>query len=52
MPAGGQHCFARMSADCNRVSCSIKIDYRKGPGGRLDSKIAKVEGLLGKTLKK
>jgi len=45
-------CFTRMSADCHRISCSIKIDYRKGGAGRLESKIARVEGLLGKELRK
>jgi len=45
-------CFERMSADCNRVSCALKVDFRKGSSGRLDSKIAKVEGLVGKSLRK
>lgn len=39
-------CFAELARDCNRVSCSVKIDYRKGPGGRLDSKIKSVEEKL------
>ncbi len=43
-------CLERMAVDCNRVTCSIKIDYRKGPAGRLKSKIAKVEKVLGKPL--
>ncbi|PIQ96077.1 MAG: hypothetical protein COV67_11460 [Nitrospinae bacterium CG11_big_fil_rev_8_21_14_0_20_56_8] len=45
-------CFDTMNADCNRITCSIKIDYRKGKAGRLESKIASVEEKLGKTLKK
>ena len=47
-----RECFTRMSADCGRISCSIKIDYRQGPSGRLESKIARVESLVGKELKK
>ena len=43
-------CFERMKQDCNRVSTSIRIDYRAGPGGRLKSKIAKVESELGRKL--
>lgn len=43
-------CFARMAADCARVTCSIKVDYRANKDGRLDTKIEKVESLLGKTL--
>ncbi len=45
-------CFEQMSADCNRITCSLKIDYRQGARGRLESKIASVESKLGKTLKK
>ena len=45
-------CFTRMSADCSRISCSIRIDYRQGKSGRLESKIARVESLVGKELKK
>ena len=45
-------CFERMSSDCNRITCSIKIDYRKGKKGRLQSKMASVESKLGKDLKK
>lgn len=45
-------CFKRMKEDCNRISCSIKIDYRKGKSGRLVSKITSVEEKLGRELKK
>ena len=45
-----KQCFDTMSSDCNRITCSIKIDYRKGRSGRLDSKIASVEAKLGKKL--
>ncbi|MFO1323994.1 MAG: MTH1187 family thiamine-binding protein [Burkholderiales bacterium] len=41
-------CFEAMSADCDRVSTSIKIDYRKGPGGRLKAKVESVEKKLGR----
>src|SRR5437870_13704781 len=30
-----KQCFERMKKDCNRISCSIKVDYRKGAQGRL-----------------
>jgi uncharacterized protein (TIGR00106 family) len=39
-------CYERMKRDCNRVSCTIKVDYRKGHKGRLDSKVASVEKRL------
>ena len=46
-----RRCFEVLQVDCNRISCSIKIDYRKGPGGRLDSKVKKVQDLVGRPLK-
>src|SRR5437879_7629467 len=36
-------CFERMRKDCNRISCSIKVDYRKGEKGRLSGKEMSVE---------
>ena len=47
-----KQCYERMREDCNRISCSIKIDYRKGAKGRLNGKVASVERRLRKTLKK
>lgn len=44
-------CFGRMSKDCNRVSLSIKIDWRKGAESRLESKVTSVEKRLGRKLK-
>jgi uncharacterized protein (TIGR00106 family) len=46
-----RRCFDALQADCDRISCSIKIDYRKGPGGRLEGKVRKVESLLGRPLR-
>jgi uncharacterized protein (TIGR00106 family) len=44
-------CFEALAKDCHRISCSIKIDYRKGTESRLDSKVQKVEALLSRQLK-
>ena len=41
-----------MAADCDRVSVSAKIDYRKNHPGALLSKVASVEKRLGRALKK
>jgi uncharacterized protein (TIGR00106 family) len=43
-------CFQRMGQDCNRISTSIKIDYRAGKSGRLKSKIHSIESKLGRAL--
>ena len=45
-------CYERMSEDCNRITCTIKIDYRKAKKGRIESKVTSVESILGKKLKK
>ena len=46
-----QQCYERMKKDCNRISCTIKIDYRKGHSGRLQSKVASVEKKLKRSVK-
>jgi len=45
------HCFETLAADFPRVGLHLKVDYRVGPPGRLQSKIAKVEQTLGRKLK-
>ena len=47
-----KRCYDTMSADCNRITCSIKVDYRKGRTGGLQSKMAAIESKLGRELKK
>ena len=44
-------CVEELAKDNNRVTCSAKLDYRKGAGGRLAAKTASVEQKLGKRLK-
>jgi uncharacterized protein (TIGR00106 family) len=46
-----RRCFEALRPDCERISVSIKVDYRAGPGGRLESKVRHVEQLLGRPLK-
>lgn len=46
-----RQCYERMRKDCDRVSCTIKIDYRKGHTGRLSGKTASVEKRLKRKLK-
>jgi len=43
--------YEDLQTDCDRVYSSIKIDYRKGPVGRLGKKVNSVEEKLGRTLK-
>lgn len=46
-----KRCFETMKKDCNRISVSIKVDYRKGQRNRLTSKISSVEKRLSRKLK-
>jgi uncharacterized protein (TIGR00106 family) len=46
-----RRCYEAMSADCDRVSCTIKVDARRGAAGRLVSKVRSVERHLGHALK-
>jgi uncharacterized protein (TIGR00106 family) len=41
-----------VAADCPRVTCSAKLDLRRGHSGRLQSKVQRVEQKLGRPLKR
>ena len=43
-------CYEALAADCNRITCTVKIDYRKGHKGRLEAKVRSVEQKLGRKL--
>jgi uncharacterized protein (TIGR00106 family) len=45
-------CFERMAEDCDRITVSLKGDWRRGGAGRIDGKVAKVEAVLGRPLKR
>jgi uncharacterized protein (TIGR00106 family) len=47
-----KRCLEAMAADCERVTCTAKLDYRRGHSGRLETKVASVEQKLGRKLKK
>lgn len=37
-----QQCLEAMATDCDRVTCTAKLDYRKGYQGRLATKVDSV----------
>ena len=39
-------CFQVLEKDCSRINLSLKADYRKGPAGRMKSKVESVKGKL------
>jgi len=47
-----KRCIEVQAADCHRVTCAAKLDYRRGAQGRLASKVASVEGKLGRPVKR
>ncbi len=46
-----KQCYEAMSVDCDRISCTVKVDARKGAAGRLVSKVRSVEEKLGRSLR-
>ena len=44
-------CHRALAADCNRIACTIKMDYRKGHDRMLETKIESVEKALGRKLR-
>jgi len=44
-------CLDAMAADCDRITCTAKLDYRRGYSGRLQTKVTSVEEKLGRKLK-
>ena len=38
-----KQCYEKMRSDCKRITCSIKIDYRDGKKGRLETKMSSVK---------
>jgi uncharacterized protein (TIGR00106 family) len=46
-----KQCYERMKKDCPRISCVMKVDYRKGHTCRLSGKVASVEKQLKRKLK-
>ena len=47
-----KQCLEAMAADCDRITCTAKLDFRRGHSGRLDAKVASVEERLGRELNK
>ena len=47
-----RQCFDALAADCDRIECNIKMDYRKGRQGQLRAKVASVEAKLGRQVRK
>ncbi len=42
-----RRCVEDLSTDCDRIECTVKLDYRKGYTEELESRVARVEQRLG-----
>ncbi len=47
-----QSCIEKMAEHSDRVSCSAKLDFRRGKQGRLSAKVDSVEQKLGRQLRR
>jgi len=46
-----RRCFEAL-ADCRRIECELRLDYRRDRTGRIDAKVASVQQKLGRPLAK
>jgi uncharacterized protein (TIGR00106 family) len=46
-----RQCHAVLEKDCDRIACTVKMDWRKNRKGALESKIQSVEKHLGRSLR-
>ena len=47
-----KRCHEVLAVDCNRIACTIKMDWRKGHAGSIEAKVKSVEDKVGRELKK
>jgi len=47
-----QRCIEETAKFSDRVTCSAKLDFRRGKSGRLKSKVESVEQRLGRSVRK
>jgi uncharacterized protein (TIGR00106 family) len=47
-----KQCLEAVTDDCQRVTCSVKLDYRQASGSRLEAKVQSVESQLGRAVNK
>ncbi len=44
-------CYEALATDCHRITATLKLDWRQGQAGRIESKIQSVENHLGRKLR-
>jgi len=43
-----RQCMKALAVDCDRITCTAKLDYRSGQTGRLDAKVKSVQEKMGR----
>jgi uncharacterized protein (TIGR00106 family) len=46
-----QKCYEALATDCDRISCTVKMDWRRGASGRIEAKVESVRQKLGRDIK-
>lgn len=46
-----QQCYEALAADSNRIACTVKMDWRRGRTGALESKVESVQKHIGRPLR-
>ncbi len=46
-----QQCYEDLAKDSNRIACTVKMDWRRGQTGRLESKVESVQKSVGRKLR-
>lgn len=41
-----QRCYEALEKDCNRIACTVKMDWRRGKSGMIQSKVKSVESKM------
>jgi uncharacterized protein (TIGR00106 family) len=47
-----KQCHDVLVVDCDRVMCTVKMDWRRGKSGRIDGKVDSVEKSLGHAVRR
>jgi uncharacterized protein (TIGR00106 family) len=47
-----EQCYEALAKDCNRITCTVKMDWRKGHSGRIEAKVKSVEEKLHRKVQK
>lgn len=45
-----QKCYEALATDCDRISCTVKMDWRRGATGRIEGKVKSVVEKLGRSV--